>query len=105
MEIHDRRFACERGLANRWRAYDSIECLMRDVAKRPGGDVWLADYDSGTLHAADSLWIAHGEFPSPMGAGYAAFLDAASAREVAITSKGTVGRLDDFLAAARGATP
>ena len=105
MEIHDARFACERRLAGRWRVYDSIECLLRDTGESPGGAAWLADYDGRSLHAADSMWIAQGEFPSPMGGGYAAFLDSAAAGDVAGASSGSVARLAELLAAAREEAP
>jgi nitrous oxide reductase accessory protein NosL len=101
MEIQDRRYACERrvesGGRTEWRAYDAIECLLRDAG---GGatptDVWLADYDAAALHRADSLWVVHGDLPSPMGGGYVAFLNRAAADEIASASRGTVGRLATF---------
>ena len=50
MTIVDLRFACERPVERRWRAYDSIECLIRQGTE----GAYLADYDSKRLHAADS---------------------------------------------------
>lgn len=96
MATQDLRFACERDAGDRWRVYDSIECLLRDVG--PGEAAWLADYDSRTLHRSDSMWVVHGSFPSPMGGGYAAFLDRAAADEIAAESHGRVGRLAEFAA-------
>jgi len=94
MEIQDLRFACERRADKSWRVYDSIECLLGDGPV--AGAVYLADYDRKTLHSADSLWVVRGEFPSPMGGGFAAFLGRESADEIAASSRGTVGRLGDF---------
>jgi nitrous oxide reductase accessory protein NosL len=101
MRIEDLRFACERPAEGGWRAYDSIECLIRDARGALEGAV-LADYDSESLHAADSLWVVRGDFPSPMGGGLAAFLDRAAADEIAARAAGRVDRLG---AIAGGATP
>jgi nitrous oxide reductase accessory protein NosL len=104
MSISDRRFACERVVAGRARAYDSIECLLREAAEGAGpgaGATWLADYDQAALHAADSMWVVCGAFPSPMGGGYAAFLDRAAADHVAARTRGRVGRFADSSAGAR----
>jgi nitrous oxide reductase accessory protein NosL len=90
MEIQDLRFACERGAGSEWRVYDSIECLLREPAR---GGAWLADYDSRALHAADSMWVVRGDFPSPMGGGLAAFLDRSAADQVAARTRGRVDRL------------
>jgi len=93
MTIEDLRFACERRAGSQWRAYDSIECLLRD-----GGvaAAFLADYDTRTLHAADSLWVVEGSFPSPMGGGLAAFAARAAADTIAARTAGRVARLADF---------
>jgi len=100
MEIADLRFAAARKVANRWRTYDAIECLIRDAGATAGGPAWLSDYDSRTLHPADSMWVVKGEFPSPMGGGFAAFTDRAAADAVAAE---THGRVDAFSAwAAKG---
>ena len=101
MRIEDLRFACERPVEGGWRAYDSIECLIRDAGGVLAGAV-LADYDSESLHAADSLWVVRGDFPSPMGGGLAAFLDRAAADEIASR---TAGRVDRLGAIAAGAAP
>jgi nitrous oxide reductase accessory protein NosL len=92
MEIRSRRFACERRTAGRWQVYDSIECLLEDG---PGvdADTWLSDYDSEALQRADSLWVLHGSFPTPMGGGYAAFASRSAADRLAIATHGEVTRL------------
>ena len=106
MEVQDLRFACERQVNRGWRVYDSIECLVRDAAApAPGARTarptiaYLADYDHRTLHAAESLWVVRGEFASPMGGGFAAFLDLAAADSIAATTRGRVDRLSAFLSA------
>jgi len=109
MEVQDLRFACERKAGGNWRVYDAIECLVRDAgnAATPGdtGNAWLADYDSRTLHAADSLWVVRGAFASPMGGGLAAFRDRAAADSVAAMTRGLVDRLATFMAEPIGPTP
>ena len=80
------------------RRYDAIECLLRDgVTTR----AWLMDYDGVTLHAAESLWVVKGSFPSPMGGGLAAFLSRDAADRVAAQTSGHVGRLDAIAAEPR----
>lgn len=90
MEVGDLGFACEMARKDRLHVYDSIECLLRD---RPaaGDRVYLADYDTRTLHPADSLWIVKGSFPTPMGGGLAAFRSRSAADEVATRAHGRVG--------------
>jgi len=101
MEVRDLKYACERrimtGNKAEWRVYDAIECLLDDAGSdvRPT-DTWLADYDAATLHRADSLWVVHGGFPSPMGGGYAGLRDRATADAVAHDTRGTVARLPAF---------
>jgi nitrous oxide reductase accessory protein NosL len=89
MQTSDLRFACEREVDGHWRAYDSIECMARDPV---AGPAFLADYDTRTLHPADSLWVVKGSFPSPMGGGYAAFRSRAVADRIAAATSGFVGR-------------
>ena len=98
MDVLDLRFACERDAGNRWRVYDSIECLLRDTGAGPAGRAYLADYDRQALHAAESLWVVRGEFASPMGGGFAAFLDLAAADSIAAATRGRVDRLAAFMA-------
>jgi nitrous oxide reductase accessory protein NosL len=98
MEIRDLRFACERRADRGWRRYDAIECLLRDGTT---AGAWLMDYDGATLHAADSLWVVRGSFPSPMGGGLAAFLSREAADRVAALTSGHVGRLDAIAAEPR----
>lgn len=90
MSVQDLRYACEDLSAGRFRIYDSIECLLK--AAPPGERAWLADWDSCALVARDSMWIVHGDLPSPMGGGYAAFRDRAAADEVATARHGLVTR-------------
>jgi hypothetical protein len=108
MEVQDLRFACEREIGGSWRVYDAIECLVRDAgaaAARPAtGDTWLADYDTQRLHAADSVWVVRGDFPSPMGGGFAAFRERAAADSIAAMTSGRVDRLAAFLAEPPGGT-
>jgi len=92
MSISDLGFACERQVARGWKQYDSIECLLRDA----DGHAWLADYDTHTLHDADSMWVVRGSFPSPMGGGYAAFMSRRSADDIAARTEGRVDRLPAF---------
>ncbi len=99
MGIVDLRYACEDADHGRFRFFDSIECLI--ASDPPAGRAWLADYDTKTLHAADSLWVLHGDIPSPMGGGYAAFLERDAADDVARARGGRVTRL---AAVARGGT-
>ena len=107
MEVHDLRFACERGGPGAWRVYDAIECLIRDAGTTPKAphDAWLADYDRQTLHPADSLWVVRGSFPSPMGGGFAAFLARTAADSVATATQGRVERLATWLATPPAGSP
>ncbi len=98
MDVENLRFACELRTRGAWRVYDSIECLLADARADRDARAWLADYDSRTLHAADSLWIVKGSFPSPMGGGYAAFLDRGAAEAVAARTSGHVDRATAFSA-------
>ena len=97
MEVRDLRFSCEQSDGKLWRVYDSIECLLAEPAAGTGGMTFLADYDRQALHRADSLWVVKGEFASPMGGGYAAFLDLAAADSIAAATRGRVDRLAAFL--------
>ena len=98
MAVSDLRFACERSTEKDWHVYDSIECLLRD--NDATGAIALADYDTKSLHMADSLWVVHGSFPSPMGGGYAAFSERAAADTIAMRTHGEVARIARFLALA-----
>lgn len=77
------------------RQYDSIECLVKDIAGREVR-AYLVDYDRGALHAAESVWIVKGDFPTPMGGGLAAFASMEGAREVADQTHGRIMRLSDL---------
>jgi hypothetical protein len=97
MGVEDLRFGCERNVGGKFRVYDSIECLLQEAGPIVAtAGVYLADYDHGTLHPADSLWIVKGNFPTPMGGGFAAFGSLASVEEVASRTEGRVGRLAEF---------
>jgi len=96
MSIQDLRYACEVEREGALRVYDAIECLLR--AGPAPARAWLADYDTRALHAADSLWVVRADIPSPMGGGYAAFIDPAVAAEIASSRNGRIGRLADFAA-------
>ena len=100
MKVEDVRWACERRDARGWRVYDSIECLLGDSTA--AGPAWLTDWGGKRLHASDSLWVVQGDVPSPMGGGYAAFLDRPAAEEVAAARRGRVARLAEFSAGVRG---
>ncbi len=94
MRVADLRFACLRQHRRTLRVYDAIECLLRDP--EDDGRAYLADHSTARLHAADSLWVVKGEIPSPMGEGYAAFLDRAVADRVAVQTRGKVDRVSEF---------
>jgi hypothetical protein len=100
MTIRDARYACVRAKRGHWRSYDSIECVLRDAGAGAAESAWLADYDTRRLVPADSLWVVKGEFPSPMGGGYAAFATRAAADEVAREAHGSVARFADWCAEA-----
>jgi hypothetical protein len=89
------RFACERRDGERWRIFDSIECLARDAGVAEPRTLWLPDYDQARLHRADSLWIVKGRLSTPMGGGLVAFLSRAAADSVAADCQGHVARWGD----------
>ena len=103
MSTGNARFACERLEKDRWLVYDSIECLWHDAPHAAAATVWLPDYDQRALHRADSLWIVKGELATPMGGGFAAFLERAAADTVAGASHGLVMRWSEL--AATGGRP
>jgi nitrous oxide reductase accessory protein NosL len=98
MSIEDLKFAATRRIETKWRAYDSIECLIGDRARVEGGPAWLTDYESKTLLPEAAAWVLHGDFPSPMGGGLAAFADRATAESLAVATHGAVARLADVAA-------
>jgi len=94
MNTQDLRVACEaRDASGSWRAYDSIECLIAHGDARDPLAAYLADCDTRGLHRADSLWVVHGDFATPMGGGYAAFLSREDATALAADTRGSVARL------------
>ncbi len=98
MATQDLRVACEARDARggKWRVYDSIECLIAHGDAGAAAIAYLADYDTRALHRADSLWVVHGDFATPMGGGYAAFLSREAADALARDTRGTVARLASF---------
>ncbi len=103
MAIEDLKFATTREVGAKWRAYDSIECLVADRAALEGGAAWLTDYESKRLLPESAAWVLHGDFPSPMGGGLAAFADRAAAESLAVVTHGAVTRLAGLSPA--GSTP
>lgn len=100
MSIGNFRFATEQRVQGSWRAYDSIECLLREA--RSTNDAFLSDYDTQTLHAADSMAVVRGNIDSPMGGGLAAFLSRDDAVEVAGAASGEVTDLATLITAPAG---
>jgi hypothetical protein len=98
MATTDLRFACARRVAGRWLTYDSIECLIQGGARDGVGPCWLADYDARVLRPADSLWVVRGQFPSPMGGGFAAFTSREAAESIAGETHGRVDRFAGWAA-------
>jgi len=101
METRDLRWAAARRVDGRVRVYDSIECALKDALPRgtaAGSELYLADFTTAALHRSDSLWVVRADIPSPMGGGYAAFLDRSAAERVALERNGRAGRLADFVA-------
>jgi len=101
MEARDLRWAAARRADGRVRVYDSIECALQDVTPpgaAVGSGLYLADFATAALHRSDSLWVVRADIPSPMGGGFAAFLDRSAAERVALGRNGRVGRLADFAA-------
>lgn len=91
MEIHDRRLACEVVSSGKARFFDSIECLRDDPASQgPRAHPYLTDYDDGSLRSLSEVFIVHGNFPTPMGGGLAAFRDSLAAQRVARETQGQV---------------
>ncbi len=103
MQASDLSLACEARSGDAWHVYDSIECALRDDRVTDPTTLYLADYDSKGLHRADSLWVVHGHFPTPMGGGYAAFATRDAADDLAGTTQGRVDRVTAFVAAERSA--
>ena len=103
MGIEDLKFPATRRVETKWLAYDAIECLIADRARLEGGPAWLTDYETKALLPEDSAWVLHGDFPSPMGGGLAAFADRAVAESLAVVVNGRVTRLAELGPA--GSTP
>jgi hypothetical protein len=84
--------------------FDDPGCLIRHLRERRdwvGDRIWLAAYDAeGRLVPLDGITLVGAEFPSPMGSGFAAFLDPATAHEEARNRGGVAGLLEDFVSGA-----
>lgn len=99
MEARDLRWAAARRAGGRVQVYDSIECAVKDGAASgttSESALYLTDFPTAALHRFDSLWVVRADLPSPMGGGFAAFLDRATAERVALDRGGRVGRLGSF---------
>jgi nitrous oxide reductase accessory protein NosL len=77
--------------------------MLREA--QTGHEAFLADYDTQSLHAADSMWVVRGQIDSPMGGGLAAFMSRRVADEVAKTASGEVLRFDALLTKPESGTP
>lgn len=101
MEARDLRWSAARRMGDRVRVYDSIECALRDesgTAASRKAVLYLADFETSALHRSDSLWVVRADIPSPMGGGFAAFLNPKAAERVAAERNGRVARFPDFAA-------
>jgi hypothetical protein len=96
MPAEDLHFACERASDGEWKVYDSISCMMRDATHAAARSVYLPDHERYRLHRADSMWVVHGEFQTPMPGAYAAFFDRATADTFAEAHRGVVGTYEEF---------
>lgn len=99
MEARDLRWAAARQVDGRVRVYDSIECAVKDGAAsdtRSELALYLSDFPTAALHRSDSLWVVRANLPSPMGGGFAAFLDRGTAERVALDRGGRFARLASF---------
>ncbi len=96
MPAEDLHFACERASDGAWKVYDAISCMMRDAPDVTARSAYLPDHERYRLHRADSMWVVHGEFQTPMPGGYAAFFERAEADSFAAAHRGTVGTYRDF---------
>jgi copper chaperone NosL len=98
MKVEDGRFTAALRDGNGVQVFDSIECAARAVRKRggeSGGEVWLADFDTGVLHREADMTVVLADYPSPMGGGFAAFADPVHASSEAAARGGVTGRLAD----------
>ena len=96
MPVEDLHFACERALDGTWKVYDAISCMMHDAPDAAARSVYLPDHERYRLHPADSMWVVHGEFQTPMPGGYAAFFERAEADSFAAAHRGVVGTYEEF---------
>jgi len=96
MEADDLHFACVRASGGTWRVYDAIGCMMREAPEASPRTIYLPDHERYRLHRADSMWVVHGEFQTPMPGAFAAFFDRAEADTFAAAHRGVVARYQDF---------
>ena len=96
MPVEDLHFACERSSDGAWKVYDAIGCLMHEAARASARTAYLPDHERYHLHRADSMWVVHGEFPTPMPGAFAAFFDRAEADTFAAAHHGVVGSYREF---------
>ena len=88
------------------RAYDSIDCLVRDLrVDDPAirGEVYLPDHDDpGSLHPWAEMAVVRVADSFPEGETFAAFAEATHAEAVAGQRNGVTGSLDEFVAGTAG---
>jgi hypothetical protein len=103
MIVKDPHYAGAAREEGRVLAYDAIECLVR-ARRQAGGTVsdaiWVADHTTGVLHPQSAVTIVQGGYPSPMGGGFAAFLDPERGRAEAASRGGAAGTLADAVSGA-----
>jgi len=105
MKISDPLFvAVSRTSEGETLTFDDPGCLIRHLRERRdwvGDRIWMAAYDDeGMLVPQGGVTLVGAEFPSPMGSGFAAFLDPATAGEEARIRGGVAGPLEDFVSGA-----
>jgi hypothetical protein len=83
------------------RVYDSIECLILDHLQSGAArdrEIWLSDHaNGGAWHRSENMTVVLADYPSPMGKGYAAFVDPARAQREAAGRRGLSGPLQSFI--------
>ena len=108
MTVNDARFAVLAEDGSTQHVYDSIECFLkgrRESGETSTSGIWIMDFDTQTLHPGAAVTIVKGDFPSPMGGGYAAFADASQARAQAEAHGGQLGTLTQALSGNLGGRP
>jgi hypothetical protein len=108
MTVNDARFAVLAEDGSAQHVYDSIECFLkgrRESGETSAEGVWIMDFETQTLHPGAAVTIVKGDFPSPMGGGYAAFADASQAHAQAEAHGGQLGTLTQALSGNLGGRP